>query len=74
MEANPSGYIGLYNAACTCAILGERDRALELLDRAVQNGRGSLAWTENDEDLANLRGDPRFAAIIERVRAANSQA
>jgi len=74
VEANPSGYIGLYNAACTCAILGERDRALELLDRAVQNGRGSLAWTENDEDLANLRGDPRFAAIIERVRAANSQA
>ena len=69
VRARPDGHIGLYNAACTCAILGERDRALELLDRAVRNGRGSQAWIENDEDLAGLRGDPRFAAIIERVRA-----
>ena len=51
-------------------VLGERDRALDLLDRAVRNGRGALTWTENDEDLASLRGDPRFTAIIERIRAA----
>jgi len=69
-KANPDGHIGLYNAACACAILGEKDRALDLLDRAVRNGRGLLTWIENDEDLANLRSDPRFTAIIERVRAA----
>jgi len=69
-KASPGAYVGLYNAACACAILGERDRALDLLDRAVRNGRGALTWTENDEDLASLRGDPRFTAIIERIRAA----
>ena len=35
-------------------------------------GRGYLAWMENDEDLANLRGDPRFTAIIDRLRSADS--
>jgi adenylate cyclase len=70
VKTRPDGYTGLYNAACACAILGERDRALELLDRAVRHGGGPLRWLETDDDLANLRGDPRFAAIVERVRAA----
>ena len=69
IAACPDGFTGLYNAACACAVLGEYDRALDLLERAVQHGRGPLNWIENDEDLASLHGDPRFAAIIDRVRA-----
>lgn len=70
IRARPDGYTGLYNAACACAILGEREKAIDLLDRAVQHGRGRLIWIEEDQDLASLRGEPRFEAILDRVRAA----
>lgn len=74
VQARPDAYTGLYNAACACAILGERDRAFELLQRSVRHGWGLLTWIENDEDLASLRGDPRFVAIIERIRDAAAPA
>jgi adenylate cyclase len=73
VRARPNGFTGLYNAACACAVLGDRNRAIELLERAVQNGRGQLGWLENDEDLANLHGDPRFTAIMDRIRTASAQ-
>ena len=69
VAARPDGFIGLYNAACAYSILGDRDRALELLERSVRQGRGPLGWMEADEDLAGLRGDARFDAIMDRVRA-----
>ena len=56
--------------ACAYAVRGDCDRAIELLDRAVRGGRGNLGWIENDPDLDALRGDPRFAAIVGRLRAA----
>jgi adenylate cyclase len=55
-----------YNAACTFAVLGEHGRAMELLERAVALGWGDRAWMENDSDLASLRGNPRFQALLAR--------
>ncbi len=57
----------LYNAACVYATLGNGDRAIELLERAVELGWGDRAWIENDADLISLRADPRFAAVLERM-------
>jgi adenylate cyclase len=57
----------LYNTACVYAGLGEVDRAIELLERAVALGWGDRAWIENDSDLAPLRGDPRFRALLDRM-------
>jgi len=65
------GYTGLYNAACAYSVMGDRDGAIALLERAVKNASGNLAWIEGDSDLDNLRGDPRFQAIIERMRASS---
>lgn len=73
VQTQPDGVVGLYNAAGACAILGERDRALELLERTAQDGHVPLAWLEGDEDFASLRGDPRFTAILGRIRAASVQ-
>jgi adenylate cyclase len=70
MAARPDDFSTAYNVACAHALLGERDRALELLDRAVRNGRGNLGWIEHDTDFASLRGDPRFEAIVGRLREA----
>jgi adenylate cyclase len=70
LAARPDDFSTAYNVACAHAILGEHDRALELLDRAVRHGRGNLGWIERDTDFASLRGDPRFEAILGRLRAA----
>ena len=70
LAVRPNSYIAAYNGACAFAILEDKDKALELLDRAVSNGRGNLAWIEHDDDLAALRGDPRYKAILNRIHAA----
>jgi len=59
----------LYNAACAYVQLGEKERALHALERAFANGRGSLKWTENDGDLAPLRDEPRFQALLANLRS-----
>lgn len=56
-----------YNAACTFAVLDEHERAIDLLERAVQLGWGDRAWMENDSDLASLRDDPRFQMLLQRL-------
>jgi TolB-like protein/Flp pilus assembly protein TadD len=56
----------LYNAACTFARAGRSDRALEALEGCLQEGWGNRDWILRDPDLAALRGDPRFTAIVGR--------
>jgi len=70
IRLQPGAMGSQYNAACVYANLGRIERALDLLEDAVGDGRGNLAWMEQDEDLAALRGHPRFEAILERLRAA----
>jgi len=66
----PEEPVGLYNLACTFAMLGERDRAIDLLERYAVNMRPQfVAWIKNDSDLDNLRDDPRYQALIQRMEA-----
>ena len=60
-----------YNLACTHALLGEKQRALEFLERELEENQfsgGSLErqkdWARDDPDLAGLRGDPRFERLV----------
>jgi hypothetical protein len=46
---------------------GDHVRSLELLERAVENGWGDLAWLETGSDLDSLRDDHRFKAILAGV-------
>jgi len=50
--------------------LGEVDRAFEWLDQAVEDRRGWLAYLKVEPLLDPLRGDPRFARLMERMRLA----
>jgi adenylate cyclase len=68
LRLRPSGFATAYNLACAFAVLGERERAIELIETAVRYGRGNLGWIEHDPDLAILRGDPRFETVIDRLR------
>ncbi len=60
-----------YNLACTYALLGERDTAFHWLEMEMHENHatgGSLerqqAWARKDPDLASLRDDPRFRALV----------
>ena len=61
----------LYNLSCNYALLGQKDRSLELLRKALETG---TAWQKieyiasRDPDMNNLRGDPRFKELIAEFR------
>ena len=50
------------------AVLGEKEKAVKWLDRAVRNGDERAEWFQRDPLLANLRGHPRFQQILDSIR------
>ena len=67
LEMNPDDSVLLYNVACNFANMGETDEAIGFLERAVGHGMVSAAWMRNDTDLASLRADPRFQALLKQL-------
>lgn len=67
IEMAPDDPVVFYNVACNLATLGEKDKALDYLERAVEHGAVSVAWMRNDEDLASLREDTRYAELLRHV-------
>jgi putative intracellular protease/amidase len=55
---------GTYNVACVHAMKGNKDEAFEWLRRAVDAGFKEADHLRQDEDLASLRDDPRFARML----------
>ena len=53
-----------YNLACLEAQAGEHDAALEMLVAAIRAGYTRLDHIRTDPDLAPLRADPRFEALL----------
>jgi len=54
----------LYNVSCGFALLGDKKTALDWLERAMAKGFDDRRTLENDTDLASLRGEPRFQALL----------
>lgn len=65
LAIDPDENSTIYNVACLYAQLGERDRALDLLETTIRNGFGQMAWLENDPDLVALRDEPRFKSLLQ---------
>lgn len=53
-----------YNLACSLCLSGDLENALVELRRAFERGYRDAAHLAADEDLAGLRADPRFAALL----------
>ena len=73
LELRPEDAVSAYNIACGHALKQELDPAFEWLSKSAEMGFGNdpdnIVHAETrDPDLASLRGDPRFAPIIERMR------
>ena len=60
-------YVPSYYFALVHAGLGERDPALQYLERAYQERSTVLAYLRIDPRLAPLRDDPRFVALVRRM-------
>ncbi len=64
LEEHPGNALILYNIACMKSILGRPEEALDALTESV------AAWPQykenaaDDEDLASVREDPRFQALL----------
>jgi TolB-like protein/Flp pilus assembly protein TadD len=65
LDSEDSGV--LYNVACVKALAGQKDEALDCLDKAIRNGFGHREWLDNDTDLDPLRSDPRFEALLKKL-------
>lgn len=59
-----------YNAACAQSLAGRRDAAFASLERAVAQGFDDVELLAADGDLASLRQDPRWPALLASVETA----
>ncbi len=67
LSVDPDDSALLYNVACVYASLKETDRAIEVLERAVDRGFGQRDWIVSDPDLVPLRGTSRYEAILKAM-------
>lgn len=58
----------LYNEACAFSRAGEKRAALDLLQKALDAGFDQPDIFRKDDDLDNVRDDPRFAEIVREAR------
>jgi TolB-like protein/Tfp pilus assembly protein PilF len=63
-----SGDGGAYNIALAHVGLGETDQAFAALEQAVDTRMGAFNEVNADPLFDPLRGDPRFAALLHRMR------
>jgi len=65
-----SRYPGEYNfrMAEVRAYRGEKDQAFKWLDRAYERHEKEMSWIKRDRLLANLHGDPRFQALLVKMK------
>ena len=73
LAIDPTDSVVLYNVACFYGLDGQVDKALNCLESAVDNGSVSASWMQNDNDLASIRDNPRFAVLIERLKKQGQQ-
>lgn len=61
------------NVAEFYAALGDREKALGWLDRAVRAGDERAEWFERDPLLASVKSEPRFRQIVDGIRIRREQ-
>ncbi len=67
MSLAPDDDAILYNTACAFATLEEDERALDVLQRAIEAGLAGGDWVARDPDWERLRDHPRFQGLAKRL-------
>ncbi len=58
-----------YNIACDYSLLGDIESGLRALEKAIVLGYRDFRFMQCDGDLAQLRQDERFGALLEKYRS-----
>jgi tetratricopeptide (TPR) repeat protein len=64
VELLPDDFLARYNLACSLALAGRADEAIDSLSRAILLGYDDLTHMEDDPDLESLHGHPDFQALL----------
>jgi len=67
LEQGSDEPVVLYNTACFYALGGDKERALNSLEKATQLGYGNRSWVQTDSDLESLHREDRFKAMLARM-------
>lgn len=65
-EVRPQDPGAAYNLCRVYASLHKKEEALEWLDKALQLGYDNIRFVREDPALTDLRGDPRYARLLDR--------
>jgi serine/threonine-protein kinase len=60
-------YVSAYVLGWIQHLMGNTDRALELLERAVDEHAAYTPWINSLPEFTAIRGDPRFQALLRRM-------
>jgi tetratricopeptide (TPR) repeat protein len=60
--------LDFYNLACAFALSGEKEKALDNLEKAINAGFTDRQQYETDSDLDGLRETERFKELLKRLR------
>lgn len=68
LAIDPDDLVAQYNLACVYALVGEGERALDILETVVpQSSSYHILWFRQDSDLNAIRDHPRFRALIDAL-------
>jgi tetratricopeptide (TPR) repeat protein len=67
VRLRPADPIVYYNLACSYCLLRHIDESLAALERAISLGYRDVPHLTNDPDLDNLRSDPRYHKLMQRL-------
>ena len=65
-------FVSAYHIACVCARLRKNSDAFRWLQKAYQERSTNLLYANVDPNLSNLKGDPRYAALMRLIGLAPS--
>jgi hypothetical protein len=66
-ERTKKDKLGTYEVALVCAGLGDKDQAIEWLEKAYQEHSVGVMFLKVDPTLDPLRSDPRFQDLLRRM-------
>ena len=61
------GYVSPFLFAKVYVALGEKERAIEWLEKGYENREESSAWLNSDPSFDSLRSEPRFKKLVRRI-------
>ena len=65
LEQHPDAWQGFFNAACLEARVGDKERAIEYFERAVElEPEKAREFAQTDSDFDSIRDDQRFVSAV----------